>query len=198
LLCEVLLQAPGGTKTSTTVRFNPSGKRASFEIPFLQKPEIVSFDPWRRILRTKQVNETPTELTSVLRRTRRYVEPGKTEWLRSVRAGSTITELPSSLDGVFLVGSPDTLGAMRALCEQAGFHVLGNQLEYDGTIIDLTKQGAMAVIDLPSGGQCVIGLGTASRPPHLGRSRLAVFDHLGRFLRGKTDPKTKGFLTFKL
>ncbi len=198
LLCEAMLQYPDGKRSFTSIRFEPNGKRASFRIPTAAKPALVSLDPYRRILRPKRDNERPTELASALRRSKRFVDPGRTGWLKNVPSGAAITELPASLDNVFLVGSPDTLPVLRTLCDQAGFRVRGNQLEYDGTIIDLNKGGALAVLELPSGGQCLIGLGQTRRPAQLGRSRLAVFDDFGRFLRGKTDPKTSGFLTARL
>jgi len=76
--------------------------------------------------------------------------------------------------------------------------VSGNNLTYDGTTIDLNNGCALAVVDLGEGKNCVIGLGKTRVAPDLGRARLALTDNLGRFLRGKTDPKTSGFLTFKL
>lgn len=198
LLCEVMLQMPGGRREFKTVRFEPNGKRASLSIPADGKPELVSFDPWRRILRPKRDDERPAELVRTLRRMKRYVDPRHTDWLGNVPAGEALTQLPSNLDGVFLVGSPENLPVLKVLCDAAGFQIRGNDLEFDGTTVDLSKSGALALIDLPGGGQCAIGLGKTRRPPKLGRARTIVYDDLGRFLRGRTDPKTSGFLTFRL
>ena len=198
LLCEVLLEFPSGERRFEKVRLTPIGSRASFEIPADFKPTLVSFDPWRKLLRRTENNEAPMSLESFLDRARRYSDPRRSNWLNSLSDMTLIAELPEDLNGVFLVGSPETLTAMAPLCERAGFKVEGNNLTYDGTTIDLTKGAALALVDLPGGGRCAIGLGRTRRTPHPGRAKVALVDDLGRFLRGKTEPKTSGFLTVKL
>jgi hypothetical protein len=86
---------------------------------------------------------------------------------------------------------------MKALCDKAGFTVEGNKLSYKGTEIDLEHGAALAVVDLGGGRSCVIGLGKTRRRPDFGRARTVLVDDLGRFLRGKTDPKTSGYLTYR-
>ena len=115
-----------------------------------------------------------------------------------VGASGPISELPEDLSGLFVVGSPETWPRLKPLFDQVGFKVAGNALTYDGTTVDLDEGGAMAVVDLPGGKRCAIGVGKVLRHPSYGRARLCVFDKFGRFLRGKTDPKTSGFLTFRL
>jgi hypothetical protein len=149
-------------------------------------------------LRTYGQDEEPTELQSALRGVRRYVDPAHPNWLEEVPAGQKLASLPGVLDKVFIVGSPETLPAMKPLCAQAGFMVKGNTLTYRGTSIDLRSEGALAVVGTAGGRQCVIGLGKCLVRPNYGRSRLVLFDSFGRFLRGQTEPKTAGFLTYKL
>jgi hypothetical protein len=61
----------------------------------------------------------------------------------------------------------------------------------------LKQGGAMAVLDLGKGRRVGVGLGMTEIPPEFGRARVAVFDRLGRFLRGQTEPKTSGYLTVR-
>lgn len=197
LLTEVLLQYEDGKRVFTRVRLEPK-KRGAFRIESNAKPVLVSFDPWRKLLREYEANEAPTMISTALQRAKKYVDPAHSGWMDRVRGNTTLSELPANLDGVFIVGSPETTPAMKPLCEKAGFQVAGNKLTYDGTTIDLDTQGAIAVVDLASGGKCVIGLGKTRRAPSTGRARTALVDNLGRFLRGRTDPKTSGFLTVKL
>jgi hypothetical protein len=192
---EVLLQYPDGSRILRTVR----GKKGDVvRIESKEKPALVSIDPYRRALREYRPDETPVELRGVLSQARRYTDPSQPGFLKGLLAGKTLDKLPPDLNGVFLVGSPETLPAMRPLCAKVGFRVVGNKLSYEGSTIDLTKSAALAVVDLGDGKKCVIGLGTTRAEPDFGRARLVLVDDLGRFLRGRTEPKTSGYLTFRL
>ncbi len=187
---DVLLETNG--KRSFT-RVELMGGR--FRIPVTSKPTLVSIDPWRRILRKVNANETPTELNSTLNRLRRVVY--QEGWLDGVGRGSN-GAASSDPNGLFLIGKPTDSAVLRSLYMKVGVQIQGNQLTYQGTKVDLTKGGFVALVDLPGGGICAIGAGNVQYPPRFGRSRLMVFDELGRFLRGSTEPKTKGNLTFRL
>jgi hypothetical protein len=117
--------------------------------------------------------------------------------MKDVGSTETVSTLPADLSNMFIVGHPDTVPQMRDLCARAGFKVDGNKLTWQGTEIDLTKGGAVAVVNLDNGKHCVIGLGQTRVPPSFGRARTVLVDDLGRFLRGQTDPKTQGYLTFR-
>ncbi len=108
------------------------------------------------------------------------------------------TERPAEVAGTVWIANPSTDKAAKLLCERVGFKVNGNSLTYDGTTVDLRKGAAAAVVDLADGKQAVIALGVVKHGLNPGRARLAVFDEYGRVLRAKTDPKTKGWGTFKL
>ncbi len=201
LTCELMLQYLGGRRTFHRLRLEPgSNGRAPFRLDTgdAQKPELASFDPWRRLMRRYGSDETPTEIRTVLRACRRFQDPKRPDWMKGTGPSRALEKLPENLNQVFLVGSPDTLPELRELCRRAGFVVQGGRLLYDGTAVDLSNGGALAVVDLAGGGQCVIGLGKTVVAPNFGRARLAVFDRYGRFLRGATEPKTKGFLAYGL
>lgn len=198
--CEVLIQFADGRRTyskfNTTQTMTGSGYSFSLDCP--EKPALVSIDPWRRVLRPIHDDEEPIGISGGLRDSKRYTDPNHPDYLAGVGTGHPLSELPRDLDGVFIVGHPDSLPAMQKLCDRVGFHVVGRELTYGGTKIDLNEGGAIAVVDLPGGKKCTIGLGKVRHEPNVGRARLIVFDGLGRFLRGKTEPKTEGYLTFRL
>lgn len=197
--CEVLIIYPDGRreyKNFDTTQMN-AGDHFEFRIPVTTKPALVSIDPWRRILRDSREDEVPPQLSTALQTIHRYTDPKHPNWLGSI-GGTSLDALPQDLDGTLLVGSPETLPAMGPLCKKVGFEVKGDNLTYRGTTIDLKDGGAMALVDLPGGKHCVIGLGTFKVRPKYGRARLVLFDGLGRFLRGQTQPKTSGWMTFPL
>jgi hypothetical protein len=198
LLCEVLVQEVSGERNFHKIRLEPANGRAPFEILSPAKPAIVSFDPYRKLLRRSHPNEAPLSFSGLVRGFKRFTEPGREGWMTHVSPPEKVDALPSSLNGLFIVGSPETLPIMKELCQMVGFTVRGDKLTYDGTTIDLDEGGAVAVVDLAEGGKCLIGLGATRREPSIGRARLALVDRLGRFLRGQTEPKTSGFLTFRL
>ncbi len=191
---EVMAQYADGTREFKMV---PIAKSGLVTVPFDRKPSIISLDPWRRLLRHIDENETPVELNSLLHSYPRFTDPAHKDYLASLEGKESPSSASTDPAGKFLVGHPDSMPMLRGLCEKAGFQVNGNKLTYDGTTIDLNKGCALAVVDLGSGKQCVIGLGKTRIAPNVGRARTALTDSLGRFLRGRTEPKTSGNLTFK-
>lgn len=197
--CEVLVRDASGHDSYVTAVLadNTRNKEQRFIIACPTKPTLVSFDPWRRILRPMKRDETPIELSTALESAKRFTDSAHGDYLPGVRTSRPLTTLPSDLDGAFIVGHPATLPQMKALCQKAGFEVNGDSLTYKNTKIDLNKGAAMAVVDLGGGKSCVIGLGKTRVSPNYGRAKTVVVDDLGRFLRGETLPKTSGNLTFK-
>lgn len=191
ITCEVLIET-AGKRTFTTFELKPG----RFRIPVSAKPSLVSFDPWRRIVRQIDSSEHPPQIADLIRSYRRVTYPNREGWLRGL-GGNAIAK-SADLNGKFLVGTPQDDAALRPLFQKAGFVVQGDTLEYKGTKIDLSKGGAVALVDLAGGGRCAIGVGTILHYPDFGRSRLMVFDELGRFLRGVSEPKTAGPLVFRL
>ncbi len=190
----VMLES-AGKRAFTTVWLD--GSDHPVLIPSATKPELVSVDPWRQAVRPLAGNETPISIEGILRRSTKFVDPAHKDWMTSVGGSASAAPLGDPA-GRFIVGSPETLPAMRPLCEKAGFTVKDDQLTYRGTTIDLTKGGAIAVVDLDGGKRCVIGLGETRLRPNTGNARVALVDDLGRFLRGQTEPKTSGKLTIRL
>lgn len=162
------------------------------------QPSVVSLDPWRQALRKVAQTETPVELEWVLPGLKKVTPQPGLLWAEGYGANQANTTPTDEPEGKFLVGSPENWPLMQRLCEQVGFHVEGSKLTYDGTTIDLNQGAAFAVIDLPNGKRCAIGLGKVEHREGLGHARLALVDRLGRLLRATTDPKRSGPLTYKL
>lgn len=201
--CEILLVSKAGRRTFSSFDTMQArdGVHYRFDIACPERPTLVSVDPWRRLLRRQKDDEVPIQLEGLREGMKVWVEKGREAWGSALTGSgrrSAVTQLPADLDGTLLVGHPEKTVALKPLCDKVGFKVNGDSLTYDGTTIDLRTQGAMAVVDLGQGKSCIIALGNPKRPPHPGRARLVLCDELGRFLRGVTDPKTSGWMTFKL
>jgi hypothetical protein len=199
LTVDVMLEYPDGSREFKTCRIGPTpDSESSFPtVSAPRKPTLVSIDPWRKLLRRYGNDEQPVMLRTFQRGARRYTDPAHKDWLPGF-GRSGLESFPADFANAILVGSPETLPQMKPLCDRVGFKVSGDKLTYDGTTIDLNAGAALAVVDLGDGKRCVIGIGKTLRAPSFGRARVALVDKYGRFLRGKTDPKTSGFLTFRL
>ncbi|MEZ0326516.1 MAG: M1 family metallopeptidase [Fimbriimonas sp.] len=191
---EVMLEYPGGKRSFATVHVSGNG---TYSVASSDKPALVSIDPWLRALRSIDANEFPDDLQRTTGRFKRYTDPAHKDWLANL-GRANLEELPDDLNGVFVVGHPNTTPRMAELCRKAGFQVSGNRLTYRGVDIDLENGSALALVELAGGGRCGIGLGKTLLRPNPGRARVAVTDRLGRFLAGQTEPKTQGDLTYRL
>ncbi len=190
---EVLLQFSDGKRQLAKVDL----LQPTFRIPTSRKPTLVSVDPFLRLVRQIAPSELPDSFDRLTSSFRVYRDPKQPEELPTLDRKS-LGKLPADLDKVLLVGRPSTLPALGTLCAKVGFKVAGDWLEYRGTRIDLRKNGAVAIVPLGGGKQCAIALGAPRYAPRTGRAKVALVDELGRFLRGHTEPKTKGALTFRL
>ena len=202
LTTEVYAELADGRKVHTQVVLNPDRKPAvsefSFKLP--SKPALVSFDPYDRIVRRRGSGRVDSLKTN-LKQMRVYVDPQHKEYggtFHNFEGAGSLDQLPQGLANVFLIGHPDSVPGMRALCEKAGFKVEGDKLTYDGTTIDLRSGAALAIVDLGDGKVCGIGLGKTLISPDVGKSYLCLVDQYGRFLRGKTNPRRDGTTVFRV
>ncbi len=189
--CDVLLQTRSARKYET---FTIDGD-GSFSLPSKLKPSIVSFDPWGKLLRKYLRDEEPRTIDGFAS-DKIYRDPKQPEF-RSKLKGNLAT-FPSNLNGVTLVGSPETMPQLKPLCAKVGLVVKGGKASYRGTTVDLREGTASAIVDLDGGGHCLITMGASRWNPKLGKASVGLADVLGRFLDGRTDPKTSGFLTFRV
>lgn len=203
LTAEVYAELRDGSVVSADVVLNPDRETAVSEFRFKlsSRPKFLSFDPYERILMSRPDN-TGQRLTSTLFNLKPVVDAKHTEYQntfrRFFRQRQLTEDVPSSAAGHFFIGHPDTMPIMKALCERAGFKVVGDSLTYDGTTIDLNKGAAMAIVNLGSGRTAAIALGNTRLTPDVGISSLCLLDDYGRFLRGKTEPIRTGSMTFTM
>ena len=189
--CEVMIETNGRREFRKVAL--PTGE---LRIPVPRKPTLVSFDPWRRILRPIAPDEHPVSIESLASLPR--IDLRRSEgWLRGV-GRETTQRMPRDPAGHFIVGTPIEAPALEPVYARAGISVVGHFATYRGTRIDLNRGGFLAVVDLEGGKHCLIGAGRIQHPPQFGRARLMIMDELGRFLRGVSEPKTTGNLTFRL
>ncbi len=192
---DVLLQTKDGKSILTRALIKPNQNGVcQFTVPANRQPVLISIDPWGKILRPRTDDETAPSIDGSLFQFKTFASSAEPNFLAKLRIRNALTSMPDDLSNTFVIGSPETLAAIKPLCDKAGFHVAGGKLTYDGTTVDLSHGGAIALIDLPSGGRCMIGLGTCKYRPEMGNARLVVFDEYGRPLRTKTDPITTGKL----
>jgi len=195
---ETMLEFPDGAREFTAVDTmqTGSGLEYRFDVACPKKPQLVSFDPWRKLLRRYGTDERPASL-DLVDGMRAWVEPGREAW-EGLAGRRKETRRPEKAAGTMWIAHPETDAIAADLCRRAGFRVTGNELAYDGTTIDLRKGAAMAMVDLDGGERAIIALGSTRLPPNPGRARLGLFDDHGRLLRGRTDPKREGFLTIRM
>lgn len=191
---EVMVQFKSGAREFKTFDLRPVGSSAHAEWRLGEKPVLVSIDPYRRMLRDIHDDEAPVQLSTALRGTvvRDAAHP---EYANTLKGTATDA---GDLGGKVLVGHPDTMPALKPLLDQLGWTVVKNRLTFEDTSIDLNNGAAYAVVDLPDGKRCTVVIGRTQIPANYGEARFGLFDAYGRLLRAKTDPKTSGFMTFKL
>ena len=201
LTVEVMTEDPVGARQYNKVILNPNARDAEseFSMPLEDEPLLVVFDPWDRILTTRQMAR-PRTLENELPRMDAVIDPAHKEWSETAEFKSvTVSDVvPQDLNGKVLVGHPDTVPQMKPLLDQVGFRVEGDQLTFDGTTIDLREGAAAALIDLGDGKRCAVVLGTVKARFKPGRTRIAVTDGFGRFLRGVAEPRREGSFVFRL
>jgi hypothetical protein len=203
LTTEVYVEFADGTSKHLDAVLNPERKTAvsAFSFKLDKKPALVAFDPYDRIPRNRGSVQQP-RFGERASRMRAVIDPRQAAYgqaLRSLARSAIVTaEVPADLNGVLLIGHPDTMPELRDLCAKAGFAVNGDKLTYKGTTVDLDEGGAVALIELGPGRTCAIGLGTPVVHASTGSARVCVFDKYGRFLRGETAPRREGSLAFRV
>lgn len=166
-----------------------------YSVPVSAEASSVSFDPYRRLMRVFHPDEDPPTLEhlwSSLDRIALGNAPAVFEALPKV------TTLPDDLTGRIVVVGQDNLDdpAVRAAFASAGIQIQGTEATWRGTTIDLSRGCAEAIVRTKSG----LGMIVAGNPvfsPETGDAELALTDRLGRFLRGRTRPKTSGYWVSK-
>jgi hypothetical protein len=195
---EILLVYPDGS-SQIEKAIIPAQETSTIRVAAREKPVLVSFDPYRRLAREIDRDESPASLGSFWRDADVYSSlPAGATLLERNGDARSLSAAPKSLGGTAIVGMPEDSPVIRDLAAKAHFTLVGNELTYDGTTIDLTTQSAEALVDLGNGQTCLLAMGKPELAPELGDACLVLADHLGRPLRSKTLPKTAGRFVFHL
>ncbi len=189
----VIRDGEGDTYTSFDLVPVEGSQSVSFSIPCPASARMVAFDPLGRLPITHP-GERDATISMASRRATAMIDPRREEWAPERVRRSTDKARSNKL----IIGHPDSMPEIRDLLPKAGFSVEGNTLTYRGQKYSLDTHVALAVVDLPEGGQAVIRLGMAELNPNTGQAQVAVCDSLGRFLAGRTEPMTKGDFAFPL
>jgi hypothetical protein len=193
---EVLLVYSDGSEEVKRVVIPPSSS-SIVTVEAKSKPSLVSFDPYRRLIRDVDASEIPPTLAAAWGSFSHYAFGSRNSALNS-GLDKPGAKTPDNLNGVVIIGMPGETPIIAQLAAKAGFELRRTSLTYEGTTIDLAHNAAMALIDLGAGRRCLLALGKPDLKPNTGDAWIALTDHLGRFLRGKTLPKTSGRFVFSL
>lgn len=196
MTAEVLLRFADGHDVVSKVVI-PASPSSTLSVPAAEKPVLVSFDPYRRLVRKIDPDEAPVSIGAAWGSYRHFATGDKASPALT-KSAKPISQLPKDLDGAAVIGMPGEAPIIDELARRAGFAIAGDKLTYDGTTIDLNKGAALAIVELGQGKRCLLALGRPELHPNTGDAYIAVTDYLGRFVRGKTHPKTSGHFVFRL
>jgi hypothetical protein len=180
---ELWMENGAGARQSVMLDTKECAPDGSFTIGVLGfTPKKIYFDPHHRALRDG-AGPRFDSFGDATRGMKVYRDPATESYVKCYEGN--LKEL-ADLDKVLIVGHPDTTPKMKELCVKAGFSVKGQNLTFRGTTIDLTKAGAVALVDLGEGKRCGIALGKCDLSPKLGKAYVGLCDDIGRMLRGST------------
>jgi len=194
----ILIVSSAGIRTFENIEI-PAEQSSNLSVAAPMDASLISFDPYRQLLRKINPNENPISASSFWSTAQRvsYGAPG--DAYQGLHLDAFSTNL-AQLRGIAIyidISKLDTTTAKK-LISKAGFRVSGTKLNWKNTTIDLTNEGARALIPLGSNGYTMIELGNPAFLPLTGDAQIALYNHLGKFLAGETAPKTSGYWVFRL
>jgi len=195
---DLLLEMADGHRSYVRVKIDPS-KEGRFTVSSGQKPSLVALDPFRTIASKNVPPSMPLSIAG-FRPQRVLVDTATPDYVKPLMGQLKRVDLKPDepLANALVVGSPASNPMLVPLLKSVGVSVSGDTVTYDGTSVNLHEGGLLALVDLPGGKQCLIGLGTCSARPESGKARLVLFNKEGKMLRALTDPITTGPLAKRL
>ncbi len=179
-----------------TVQVEPKEGDKTFvlELPTQGLPTMISLDPYDRLLgpNKPRLSERYSQNSS---RLVQFIQKGYED---QAGRGRKIEVLPADLDGVLLIGDPEGTPEMKPLLAKVGLSYADGKLIWRGTAVDISKGAGVAMVEFAPGKWCGIRIGKTRREPNIGNAQVALVDEFGRFLRGKTVPRTSGPLVLTL
>jgi hypothetical protein len=185
----------GDRHTRVSLRPEPGQTRVPFRVELPQRPLMVTFDPWDRVLTDIRRPDLPFRFYA-RRVIPAYVDPARSDW---TPAGQFSGETPpSDPSAVIWVGHPDTMPQLKPWLAQAGVRVTGMEATYRGRRIRLDAGAVLGAVILADGKTVRFRVGKVDREPRVGAASVAMVDRLGRFLVGESQPRDRGPWTFAI
>lgn len=196
LAVEVMARV-NGKDTYQKVWIKPDAtKTAHVSFKADAKPELVSFDPFDRLMGpSKPAVDDRWEVAR--RRMTVYVSDAAKEWWSGGRT-KPLTEAPTDGSGAILVAKPGSNKVLDKMLGIAGVKVTGSKATFKGTTVDLDHGAVVGIVQVGPEKWGGFKIGKSMRDPHVGLASIAVTDDYGRFLRGETRPRTTGPMVFRL
>lgn len=193
-----------GPSLDTPVEVFADGKRVAVarlkpgenSVPLASRPKQVQFDPFLRVLRPKSSEELPATVAR-FRPRQVFRAPGFADHLPFL-TGTQLAQPPANWSGYAAIGDPTQTPELAPLFELAGITVTSDAVRYGGQTYPKATTSVMAVVNLPGGGQALVGFGKPRARPETGFARTVITDEFGRFVNGERDLTPRGPLTFRL
>lgn len=154
-------------------------------IPVKGALKLVSFDPYDRLIQPRRPRAA--ERISEAIRGRQVYDPANI-----LEARNKVDSLPADLGSAFLVGTPKEIPQSAALWKKAGVVFANGKATANGVTVDLAKGAVLATVEIGDGKFALVRAGKTKYEPEAGIASMAVVDDYGRFLTGKTTPRTNG------
>lgn len=185
----------GDRHTRVSLRPEPGQTRVPFRVELPQRPLMVTFDPWDRVLTDIQRPELPFRFAQ-RRAMPAYVDPARGDWTPADVL--SLAQPPKDPTAAIWVGHPDTMPQLKPWLAQAGVRVTGMEATYRGRKIRLDAGAVLGAVTLADGKTVRFRVGRVDREPRLGAASVAMVDRLGRFLVGESQPRDRGPWTFAI
>lgn len=197
---DVLTIDANGKETLTKIDV-PNSPGTQIQIPLLNKPKRVILDPYLRLLRPINRNESNAKISDARFGTSAATQSGSEDNCRDIfdkRSSKSIDVFPDDPSGTVVFGNPLTLkGFKEFLAANVPELSLGEtSFTYHGVTQSYDKGGFAARIELAEGKTCYVGFGKVRATPNFGSAATAIFDDLGRVLAARTNPKRTGPLCY--
>ncbi|MFM9873114.1 MAG: M1 family metallopeptidase [Fimbriimonadaceae bacterium] len=158
---------------------------AVLKIPLFKDWKAISLDPCDRLLQPRRPME-PIRWSEGSRRMKVF-DPKNIVEMRN-----EISALPDELSNVLMVGTPSEIPESAQYWASAGFEFEGNSVTFKGVKVDLSDHAAVAIVEYEPGKFVGLRAGKTKYDPNTGNANAALVDRMGRFLLGRTIPRTNG------
>lgn len=185
LKLEYALSDASGWHPGTVDVLPDAGGECVVTLPAKGSVQMISFDPYDRVMQPRRPKAA--ERISEAERGRQVFDPKNI-----LESRNRVDKLPQDLGNVMLVGTPAEVPQSAKFWAKTGVKFSAGKAQWNGVSIDLNHGAVLATVDLEGGKWVLLRAGKTKYYPETGISCLAMVDDYGRFLTGKTLPRTNG------